>query len=504
MKTTTKTKPSSFGFHTRATAADASAGTVPRRRASNTTPRALLAPLIACLLLVGSGTVSAADLFSVQLNDTNNAAHTATAGGSSLLDLIEEVIKNKNDFASFKNADFTSSLDYLGIAGAIKIDATSGEITLDIPSIKYRRVFGSIAGDRDDIADDVEDWLLKGDGLGVYSKFLKEMAKKSLVAINDGNPSATTARAATRAFFHFGFSPVEDMFILPLENAKNDAKADAKTDAKTSGKKSETCALPWCDCATRNRYYSGLALQFSAGNFTAGDFKGTYADFSIPWRAHCGRRVDLAMEINFNGTEIEDAQVFGFGLQFALPIHIIKADARGDRWNWRITPFAGADVRGSMDMIDGAGIWMAGGVSALDFRVLNWFALSLVNQLSLHKSVAVPIGDGDDGWSYGTGGFYDSEFAGSKASGDLDPDVSQLVLKNALRAGFAPCGWFFGSVHVAHTRFLRDATVKDYFTFGAAITLHSLRDWRFQAAVNYDTGSHYKAATATLASVWSF
>jgi hypothetical protein len=451
--------------------------------------------LIAAGALLGSAAqTQAADLFSVTLLETGGAGYTATAGDSSLIDLLKNAISNKDAFVYFAEGsfgaspiDFTGALTYYGVKDAIKLSANGGEIAVEIPSINFNRRFGDASGSRDDAYEEIEDWLLDS-GSKTYSKFLKEMAKQSLLSLTDGNPNATTARAASRAYYHLGFSSLEDLFLWPLDAKEGETKM---------------CKDQNCGCAGDNRHYSGIALQFSASDFKAGDFKGQTFDFDIPWRAHCGRRVDIAMDINFNGTSIEEAWAGGLGTHFALPIYIIKADQPGDRWSWRIAPFAGADLRASYDTLDMCTLLSAGGVSSLDFRVTNWFAISLVNQASMHNSLQLPVTfDLDDDDDDNTGGYYTP---GDEEEGSgLGAKLSQLILKNGIRASFGPASWFMADVHFTETNFMKDTHMKNYHTVGAALRWRPLRDWRLSLGANYDFGKEYTAVSASVVSVWSF
>src|ERR1700761_4031540 len=75
---------------------------------------------LVCLLTLGAiaEAANADDLFDLTAVGTNN---TVKSGGSSVLNLIENLSNNSNQFASLKNQDFTAGVNYVGVNNAIVV-----------------------------------------------------------------------------------------------------------------------------------------------------------------------------------------------------------------------------------------------------------------------------------------------------------------------------------------------------------------------------------------------
>src|SRR5512133_2147875 len=98
-----------------------------------------------------------------------------TASGSSLPDLVSNLITTKSEFASFDGAAFRASLDYAGVRNAIR--------------------FQQNASGASDVRDKIRDFLLK-DGTTQYARLLRTVNERSLLGVTDGNPLAATATLA--------------------------------------------------------------------------------------------------------------------------------------------------------------------------------------------------------------------------------------------------------------------------------------------------------------------
>ncbi len=399
---------------------------------------------LACsLAIMMASTAQARKLFEVTVT---GGAPTVTAENSSFPDLLQDVIKGQGKFASFSMVDYNGLMTYLGVPNAIQVNMTGNTATIDLPSIGFSRTF--TGSSRDDVYDQVEDYFLKH-GSDIYGRFLKEMAKRSAVALTDGNPGATTARMAAGTFFTDGFTPSDELMDM-------------------------------IDGITTDRF-SGLGIGFNGGEFEAGDFTGYYADFALPWRKRLAGHVDLNTSLNFNYLDVEGSQVFGIGATIGVPVRVLIMD-REHRWNWRLTPVAGISARGSEDMASGGLIWMAGGLSTVDFRVNSRLILSIVNQVSYHKSMNLKLPD-------------DYEF---------DPHVDQVILKNGLRAVTRFGKRIIADAFAIETNFLNDAAVDSFTTIGGSLKWQATQKYHLTLGANYDWGDDYKSWSVGLSSVWNF
>ena len=404
----------------------------------------------------------AKDAFSITLTKTVSG-EIFQAGGSTLPEIARDAIRSRGQFQSFANADFDGSLSYLGVANAITISMEPTSAVIEIPSIGFSRVF--TGPDHESIYDEMEDFFFK-EGSEIYGKFLRQMARYSVIALTDGNPMSDTARTASSVFFSEGFTHFSDIFVPEIYVPTHGGAI-----ASQPGAGSAVDAIP-VELAPHRRF-GGIALNFAGGSYKSGGFKGTYSEFSVPMRFRIAGPVDLALAVRANYHEVEGAQAFGGSFTAALPIHIFAMDAR--RFcNWTLTPFSSSSATGSWDLGSGGLIWMAGAVNTLDFRINKYFAVSLINQISHHKSVKVSAS-------------YDSK------QYTLDPDVSQWLSKNGLRIVTSLGESFQMEAYAIETFFLKDAAIKDYTTLGLSINWQVSRGFGMRLGGNYDFAPDYSA-----------
>ena len=151
------------------------------------------------MILVAPGVAGATDLFGVEATYSGG---TITQTASSLPDLVEALVNNQGAFTPLVGNNFTGSLTYYGIPDAVAVDV-QGDTQLTVTSslTGLNRTFTGT--DRNDLEDQLTDWLLK-EGNSEVSKLMQAVAEQSAAAITDGNPSSATARMADRAFGTFG------------------------------------------------------------------------------------------------------------------------------------------------------------------------------------------------------------------------------------------------------------------------------------------------------------
>ncbi|NBV24421.1 MAG: hypothetical protein EBS05_21190 [Proteobacteria bacterium] len=348
-------------------------------------------------LLATAGAVHAGDLFSISANNGT------TVGGNNVVDLIDNAVNRSGAFATAT----AGNLNYAGVANAIQYTTTGltpgrpYEIT--IPSTGLNVNFAS--------TQELKDYLKKN-GSDEIAKFLKAMAAQSLVAITDGNPGSSTARAASDSY-------------------QNYAMTFAETKEEKDGNKPNADRV-------------GFGIIADVGRFDANGIRGEVYSLPLFARFKLTDRVGLNLDIPLNYTKIEGANAFGVGLGIGLPVKVIPR-TKESPWYWQLTPFGGANATASRDLAAG-GLIADGGLNSLLAYDFGSFTLSMGNHFSLHEGVPITV-----------------------SSYRFDPGVSQQILKNGLKLD-VPLGkrWIV-DVYAVHTKFLTAAAVDQYATIGGEI-----------------------------------
>jgi hypothetical protein len=381
---------------------------------------------------------------------TSKTLPSLSVGYSSFPDLLDDVLNVRGGFAPYAGADFSASLSFLGIPQAImatsNLDGT--EVVLQIPGIGFTRDFSGAS--RSDVENQIHDFFLK-DGSAVVGEFLKYVARHSAIAVTDGNPTSSTAIMANDSFISTGFTPADEI----IDSA---AAASGQTQANLSG----------------------LGIGFNSGRFTANGIKGSFNDVSIPFKFRLTDRVSLSGGVPINMLDVEGAKIYGVGLNLALPVRVQVMDADNPA-NWRLTPLAGISARGSKDLAGGGAIWMAGLNSCVDYRVSHKLIICVVNQITLHRSINIKYADYN-----------------------FDPNVSQQMLKNGVRFVTPLSSRTTGDVFVIETNYLKAAAVRNFTTFGAALSYRLTPKTNIRLGGNYDVGSNYRSWSAGLSSAWKY
>ncbi len=410
-------------------------------------PHRLLATgLLAALLPLAA---SAADLFEVVATDGGT---TVRVGDSNVLDLVDKLVNTAGEFAAFQGSAFTSTLRYQGIPDAVTFQQNndgSGVINFDLINESYNYA------DQDDLED-----FLKANGEGIYSRFLKEVAKQSAVAVTDGNPGSTTASSARSDFGLFGVTPAAefdfgDGAILPTEESGG---------------------------------LGGFGIGFNSGRFEADiadvTYAGQFAEIGFAWlNLGIGESVRVVAPISASYLDIEGTAVYGVSQSVAVPIRFVKMD-KTSRWNWRVTPIAGVNLRASPDALSGALLWNAGVVNSIDYRVNRRLIVCLINHVAVYHSIPVEYSD----YSF-------------------DAEIEQTIAKNGVRFVTPITRRLVGDVFVVHTQFLEDAAVEDFLTFGASVSWKATKRFNLTLGGNYDTGDtdsgdEFKSYSVGLSSAW--
>jgi len=422
------------------------------------------------LALVGlAQTAQAQNLFVITASGNGN---TVTVGADSILDLVDNAVNTQGDFAQFQNVNTTFALNYGGIADAITITKNSGntQATLTFGPTGTSRTFTGTS--QDDLENQIEDYLKKEAG-GDLTEFLKAVNAQSAIAVSDGNPNATTARMANWSFDHFGFSADQRKgYLLRLGDAPSQAPAEETP--KGGGDDGQDSGL---NAPVMQRSNAGFQVYLgaSAQTFEAGDFDGETATIFGAADLNFSTRVGLSMGSFVAYNSVGDADVFHAGFTLGVPVRLVLPDDTTPI-TWQLTPFAQLAGSGSEDIGAGGLIFGGGITSYLAWHVNERWTLAMANQFS--------------------------RFEGEKLSFDdfeIDPGVSQGMMKHALRASYRFGDGWYGYGGVTYSKFTDDAAVEDWLSPALGLGYSSSAGSGIQVGFIGDYGDDYSAAGVRVA-----
>jgi hypothetical protein len=344
------------------------------------------------------------------------------------------------------STNYDGQITYAGVANAITL-----HVTEDANGVHaVLKAVGGVeqkfdAADRDELQTKIEDYLKK-EGAKDWAKFLREMNRRSVAGVTDGNPLSTTARLADGAFQRYAFDPVT---VLRLSHKNDD----------TSG--------------------FTLRLEPTVGTAKANGFEGKTAALPITLGGRFNEHVGLLFTLTPAVRQIEDANIFNIGLELGLPITFL-APEDGHKLLWQVTPFAVGGVGGSVDLI-GGGVIVGGGLASALAYQFGPVILSMGNEIVIFKGM--PVGWGDY---------------------EFDPGISQQILKNGLKLTLPLGRHFYADAGIVHTKFLQDAAVDSYVTPSAGIGWLSGGVVNLRAGVAADLGDGWKGPSATLSALFYF
>lgn len=377
----------------------------------------------------------AVDLFGVE---ATYGGGTISQSASSLPDLVEAVISNQDAFAPLVGNDFTASLTYYGIPNAVSVQV-QGETQLTVTSALtgLNRTFTGT--DRNDLEEQLKDWLLKQGGSEV-ANLLKEAAKTSTAAITDGNPSSATARMADSTFSTFGLYPATRVM---------------------RGSLSGNHSAIW------------VHGRQSKADTPIGTIDNTEYGLNIPWWLRLSKHVSLIGNTSGRYIAAEGAEVFGGGLDLGLGIRPVVRD-EGDTFGWQVTPFAGLHGIGTYDGAAAGLLDQFGVANRFEFKLYDDALLVVASQFSFFDSVQFKIEDVE-----------------------IDPEVEQQVLKNGLMVDvpLPSLKSVYVNGFVVDTRFLKDAAVDNYQTAGGGLSIRGSR-MSLNLYVSYDFADNYNSWNA--------
>lgn len=360
-----------------------------------------------------SAIARAADPFSVNAQTTSGSPQAVTASGSSLPDLVSNLIKSESQFAPLADRNISAGLRYGNVNNAIVItrNSTGTSATVAIPSINFQKTF--TAGNSHDLNKQVEDFARKN-GASTYGRFIRSIDQQSDLGLIDGNPLAATSLLAGQAYHQFGLMPEP---FQPGQRWPNplDQVAVPRLSFDLGGGATHS--------ATGNGY-------FGRGEFS---FGLRFSD-----------RVGLALATPFLYREIGGANSFEAGEEVSLPILLLPPN--GDRtFSWLLTPTASGGAAGSLDMASG-GTFVGGSITSSLSYQFSGFVFTLANHFSYFHGLAVG------------GGQY-----------KLDTDLEQELFKNGVKVTRFFGNSLFIDAGVTYTNSLQKAAVREYWSPEAGV-----------------------------------
>lgn len=442
----------------------------------NKHPLRKTAPITAMTLLtVIAGTapyIQAADFFTVT-TETNDLKPVLTdrKDGSGLEGLLKEAIAAESYFKPFVDRGFKSFLTWGGVPNVLifeqKYQTTPqnepGEPT---PPYYYGDLTsGLIRGGRllaprfyaktqGDLGNQVANYFEENGG-ELYTELMKAVSATAKTSPTDGNPNAETARNSAGIY-------------------GSDAMVTGETRAEKKAGSSSTNPAEF-------------QIDANLGTFKASGITGTTYSIPLAKRFSLSERVGLNIGIPLSYTQIGKANVYSGGINVGFPITLIEKTAALPV-TWRVTPFGGASVTASRDILIGGAI-LRGGVSNLLAYDFGNFELAVGNHFSQHSSVAMDVG-------------------GTK----IDPGVDQQIMKHGIQICVPVAENWVIEGYAIRTDFLAAAGVKQFFTYGGDIG-YRIRDKRsavdrivgtLRLGAYIDTGSGFTGMQVRIGSSWKF
>ena len=227
---------------------------------------------------------------------------------------------------------------------------------------------------------------------------------------------------------------------------------------------------------------SGFSSTADVGSFRSQGINGQSYSWTpmIPIALGEARRVRLEFSLPLNFTQIEGSDEYRVGAQLGVAVLVVKR-TRTQPWLWQVTPSVGAVVAGSADLVAG-GVLASGGVTSYTSYRPNEWEFSMGNHISIHEGVKVSVGDYT-----------------------FDPDVSQQIVKNGLKAGRSLGKRWYAEVYVVDTEFLKEAFVSRYTTVGAGVGYRGPNRKGYLMLGSYaDFGANYQSAHFQFGTGWKF
>jgi hypothetical protein len=388
--------------------------------------------LVPCALAAFQSTAIAQNLFQINANSNTTSI---TAGGSSLIGLVDHLSNNSQQFSSLQNQAFNANLNYAGIPSAItfqqSFDASNDRLlTVQVPSVGLDRTFNSANGS---LSTQIKNFL-KHDGLADLTAFQAYVSRSSPAGVVDGNPLATTALLQDAGFQEFGLHP--DPFEMNGQRFTSDG--------------GHVVSRYWAD----------------GGVLDGGGTTGTYVNLTLATEIYFNDFVGLTFTTPLRYQTLKSADIFMGGEVVGVPLQFLPA--KGGPFSWQLTPAVHAGAVGSQDLVSG-GLLYGGQITSSFSYYTHGFTFTLADQAGYYHGANVDIG----GYNFNT-------------------PLDQWLFKNGVQVSKS-FGSFFIDASGSWTDFSRDVFVKGYFTPQIGIGVKFGNDQGCGLRVGYtgNFGDHY-------------
>jgi hypothetical protein len=395
-------------------------------------------------LLTIVGTAHAQNLFVI--SGTSNSVPITPVGADSLIDLVSDAVNNEGQFTGLANTNAVLYVNYGGVADALAVEKNAAN---DFATLRFinpdgtttTRTFDANASGRT-LEDLIRDYL-QSQGAADLASFFQAINARSLIAVSDGNPNATTARMARATFDRFGrYNRQTAMWI-------------------TTGEYQER---------------SGAGAQFrinaSGEAFEAGAFDGTSAMVEMNSDWNFSRHVGTSLGAFVGYNSVGDASVYHGGLNVGVPIRPLLSSETLPL-TIQITPHASIGGSGSQEIGAGGLIYSGAVTGLLRWDVLDKLGIDFSGQYGVYEGQELEFGDFK-----------------------IDPGVTQQIMKLGVAADWelGDQGWYiYGGG--TYTDFMEDAAVDSYLTpdIGIGWRRRSQLGTGFEIGFTGDFGDDYSS-----------
>ncbi len=383
--------------------------------------------------------VSAArgDLFEIFVT---GGAPDLLVGGSSLPDLLINLMNSQGAFADFAGIDFNASVTFLGISDAITVtfDAMTGDATLKFTLLGPLAQTFTFTGA--DLAAQIEQFLQNQLNQEIQA-FLAAINTLSAVAVTDGSPMSTTALSASYIYDRFGLHAD----LTAAQKKAVQADQDKEPEYGFRGRV--------------DVYYDTIKTDVASGNSIA---IVPSLEYFLSDRVSVGLLFPIAYQ------EIGDAQILNVHANIAVPIYLIPPSDDGSM-SLRITPFGTLAGSGSVDLIAGGLIGGGGILSTVTFD-LGALTVSATSQLSFHEGITLRY----EGFEF-------------------DPGVSQRIFKGGIKLTqtIGDNMYIYGAI--TYSSFLEPAAIDNYLSPAGGIGFRLENGMNFSIGYSGDIADDYES-----------
>ena len=444
-------------------------------------------PLIVALAAALAPAALAQDLFQLSLTPTGAGGPAPiTVGGSKLFSLTEGMLDQSGNFSSYGGVAFSASLRYAGVDNAMgfTVNAAGDSATLQFTALGSGATVFTFTGA--DLEDQITDFLGRG-AAGELEKFMREMSKRSLVFIVDGNPSAATARASRYRYNQFGlmddlrprYTPViREGEVIPgreIDHAPMDPGAGGGDIVHRFRRQPDRVRVT--DLVDSG--LSSIRVDVAAGVISTdvGDGNEIYVAVTNTFRF--GDRVALVIGVPVTFHKIQSAEVYNAQAHVNVPITLIRR-TKMDGWTWKFTPGLMLAGTGSIDFVAGGLLWGAGFTNVVGYNYGAW-SFSYIAQFDFYDSIKLE---------------YDQY--------EWDPGLTQQILTNGVRAAYQIDDLWAVYGGLAYVDFLDVAAVDNFISPAVGLWYRTEHGFVFNFGYEGDIGDGYEDHRGTIGLQWSF